>query len=292
MSKTSKTAVTVVSRVADKPSAREAALVVIYGDDLGRKFSLDRPQTVVGRSSRADIQIDEESISRSHCKFLNNGDHASVHDLGSTNGTYVNDELVEEYVLRNGDQIKVGRTIFKFLGGGDVETLYHEEIYRLTTVDGLTQIHNRRYFLEALEREMSRCQRYGRLLSMILFDIDHFKKINDTFGHLAGDHVLKNLASIIRPRIRREDVFARFGGEEFAVLLPEIDGASAKQLAEKVRKLVEKHRFRFDEVDIEVTVSVGAATLSADVADATELIRLTDQRLYEAKNSGRNRVCG
>ena len=117
-----------------------------------------------------------------------------LRDLGSTNGTYVNDELVDEYVLRDGDLIKIGRTIFKFLAGGNIENAYHEEIYRLTTIDGLTQIFNKRYFVETLEREIGRAQRYRRALSLVMFDIDHFKKINDSYGHLAGDYVLKQLA--------------------------------------------------------------------------------------------------
>ncbi len=289
MAKT-KTVVTVISKISDHPVGKEAALIVIYGLDLGRKYALDKAQVVVGRSSKSDIQIDQESISRNHCKFVNGGKGVIVRDLGSTNGTYVNDELVDEHPLKNGDLIKVGRTIFKFVAGGNIENLYHEEIYRLTTVDGLTQIFNKRYFLETLDREISRCHRYGRVLSLLMFDIDHFKQINDTYGHLAGDHVLKGLASLIRSKIRREDVFARYGGEEFSVILPEIDLAAANLLAEKLRKLTEKHRFRFDDNDIPVTISVGVSLLPADVSDPHEFIRLADKKLYEAKNGGRNRV--
>src|SRR5262249_22340805 len=163
------------------------------------------------------------------------------------NGTYINDDLIDEHVLRDRDLIKIGRTIFKFLTGGNIESAYHEEIYRLTTVDGLTQIYNKRYFMEALERELSRSQRYRRELSLIMFDIDHFKLINDTFGHLAGDYVLKYLASVVKTKIRREDIIARFGGEEFAIVLPEIDHAGALQFAEKIRKLVAATPFRFEE---------------------------------------------
>jgi two-component system cell cycle response regulator len=157
-----KTVVTSISRITDRPAAKEACLVVIYGSELGKKYNLNSSSLVIGRSSKCDIQIDQESISRNHSKIVNTGKSILVRDLGSTNGTYVNDEPIDEYVLRDGDLIKIGRTIFKFLTGGNIENAYHEEIYRLTTIDGLTQIFNKRYFLETIEREIARSQRYRR----------------------------------------------------------------------------------------------------------------------------------
>ena len=241
-----KTVVTVISRISEKPVGKEACVVVIYGMDLGKKYNLDQPAMIIGRSSKSEIQVDQESVSRNHAKIINTGKSIILRDLGSTNGTYVNDELIDEYVLRDGDFIKIGRTIFKFLSGNNIENSYHEEIYRLTTIDGLTQIYNKRYFLETLEREISRAHRYRRELSLIMFDIDHFKKINDTYGHLAGDYVLKQLAGVIKSRIRREDIMARYGGEEFAVVMPEAGPENARRFAEKVRKLVEDHHFAFE----------------------------------------------
>src|SRR4051812_5104221 len=235
-----KTVVTSISRISERPTGKEACLVVIYGSELGKKYNLNAASLVIGRSSKCDIQIDQESISRNHSKIVNTGKSILVRDLGSTNGTYVNDELIDEYTLRDGDLVKIGRTIFKFLTGGNIENSYHEEIYRLTTVDGLTQIFNKRYFLETIEREMSRSKRYRRPLGLMMFDIDHFKNINDTFGHLAGDYVLKQLATVVKNKIRREDVFARYGGEEFAVILPESDIDDARVISDKVRKLIEK----------------------------------------------------
>jgi two-component system cell cycle response regulator len=285
-----KTVVTVISKISERPANPHAAMVVIYGLELGRKYDLVDQTLVVGRSSKADIQIDQESVSRNHAKIVAGPRSVTVQDLGSTNGTFVNDQVIEGTLqLRNGDLIKIGRTIFKYIAGGNIEAAYHDEIYRLTTVDGLTQVFNRRYFEEALEREISRCNRYGRELTLVLMDIDHFKKINDTHGHLAGDHVLKQLASAVKTRIRREDIFARYGGEEFALLLPEVDPPGALLMAEKVRKLVEQHPFRFDNQVIPVTVSVGLATLQAN-QDCAELIRAADTRLYQAKDGGRNRV--
>ena len=286
-----KTVVTAISKISDRPVAKEACLVVIYGLELGKKFDLNRPQIIIGRSSKADIQIDQEAVSRNHCKIINTGNAIMLRDMGSTNGTYVNDEMIDEYVLRDGDFIKVGRCIFKFLSGNNIENAYHEEIYRLTTIDGLTQIFNKRYFLETLEREIARSHRYRRELSLVMFDIDHFKKVNDTFGHLAGDYVLKHLAQAVKTRIRREDCFARYGGEEFSIVLPEIDGLNSKPFAEKIRQLVEATEFKFENTSMPITISMGVATLDMDSTDPQALIKRADDRLYEAKSSGRNRVC-
>ena len=161
----------------------------------------------------------------------------------------------------------------------------------MTIVDALTGAHNKRYFLEFLEREMGRCHRYNRALSLVMFDIDHFKKINDSYGHLAGDYVLKHLASTVKTKIRREDLFARYGGEEFAIVLPEIDTPNSKAFAEKVRQLVEKQDFRFENTRIQVTISMGVGAIDDDHADAATLIKQADDYLYAAKSAGRNQVC-
>ncbi|MBN1945418.1 MAG: GGDEF domain-containing protein [Bradymonadales bacterium] len=289
----------------DRPNMKtgEACLVVINGADLGKRHPLTRLSTVIGRSSKTDIQIDDESISRNHAMIVNRGDRYLLKDLGSTNGTYVNDRPTDEIDLRDGDLVKIGRTIFKFLSGQNIESAYHEEIYRLTTTDGLTQIYNKRFFIENLEREMSRCLRYARDLSLVMFDIDHFKNVNDTFGHLTGDAVLKQLAQRIQTAIRRDDIFARYGGEEFTILTPEVPKEGALHLAEKLRGMVASKPFNFDGVDVPITISLGVADLRDYVHefhqgelptdfDALELIRMADKQLYQAKNRGRNRVAG
>ena len=184
------TVVTVISKQPTKArSGKDACLVVINGVDLGKKYGLSQHSTLVGRSSKVDIQIDEESISRNHAVIENNGDDIIARDLNSTNGTYVNDRPINQHRLLDGDQIKIGRTIFKFLSGSNIEAAYHDEIYRLTTTDGLTQTFNKRHFLKEVEREMSRSLRHQRDLSLVMCDIDHFKSINDTYGHLAGDYL-------------------------------------------------------------------------------------------------------
>jgi diguanylate cyclase (GGDEF)-like protein len=287
---------TLKAAVAPRPddASDSACLVVIYGPDLGRRLQLHRDAAVeIGRQPTCDFPIEQESVSRRHARFVWTQGHWHVVDLGSTNGTYVNDDLATDRVLRDGDQVKIGRAIIKFLESGSVETSYHEEIYRLMTYDGLTGVHNKRFFHDTLEREVSRSRRYRRLLSLILFDIDLFKSVNDTYGHIAGDAVLRQLAAYVRGHLRREDVFARVGGEEFAVLLPEIGAAECSQVAEKIRSLIERSHFSFDNVTIPVTVSLGVATVAPEVEESADaLYARADGRLYQAKQAGRNRVCG
>ncbi len=289
----------------EKSSAKDACLVVMNGSDLGKKYELDQQETVIGRSSKVDIQVDEESISRNHAVIVNGEEEIRVRDLKSTNGTFVNDRPIDEMTLHDGDQVKVGRKIFKFLSGSNVEASYHDEIYKLTTTDGLTQVHNKRYFLQEMERELSRCLRYQRDLSLVMLDIDHFKPVNDKYGHLAGDHVLKQCAQRIQHSIRRDDIFARYGGEEFVLLLPEIDKSKAELTAEKIRKRIENEVFSFDGVDIQITLSMGVADireyLKRNNAEGNggrhevnpfAFIKIADDRLYQAKEQGRNRVVG
>jgi diguanylate cyclase (GGDEF)-like protein len=270
----------------------KACLVVIYGPELGKRASLGVAPFEIGRSSRSELPIDQESISRHHARISFDGQRHLIEDLGSTNGTFVNDIAVKRQALKDGDQVKLGRSILKYMSGDNIEANYHEEIYRLMTMDALTQTHNRRYFNEALEREYNRSMRYRRSLSLILFDIDHFKQINDTYGHVAGDSVLRQLAMVVKPRLRQQDVFARVGGEEFSVLLPEVELQGARVAAEKVRKLVEGARFLVDAKEFGCTVSVGVTTFDARVASAAMLYELADKNLYAAKNAGRNRVIG
>ncbi len=286
------TQITVISKISQRAVNRAAALVVIHGDDLGKKYDLLEGAFSIGRSSKSAIQVDQDSVSRNHAEVTAEAGRVSIRDLGSTNGTYVNDEAVgRTQKLRNGDLIKIGRAIFKFIASNNIEAAYHDEIYRLTTIDGLTQVFNRRYFEDTLDRELSRSRRYQRTLSLVMIDVDHFKKINDSWGHLAGDHVLKEVARLIGSRIRREDVLARYGGEEFALVLPEIDRKGATVMAEKARKLVEKQIFTFDEVRIPVTISAGVASLEKKKDDGPELVRRADEKLYQAKKAGRNQVC-
>jgi diguanylate cyclase (GGDEF)-like protein len=290
-----KTRVTqVVQQPPNSLGSSNDCLVVIYTTEpalLGKRFVLDQSPIRVGRGADSHIVLEGDSVSRRHAYFERRGTSWFVVDDRSTNGTYVNEDQIEgARQLTNGDRVKVGPTIVKFLSGADAEAKYHEEIYRMTIVDGLTQIHNKRYLQEALEREVMRARRHGRELSVLMFDIDHFKRINDQYGHLAGDHVLRDLARVVQTRVRRDEVFARYGGEEFALILPETPLDGAGQLAETLRDKVEKHSFVFQGEHIPVTISMGGAVLKEDDT-GTDLVKAADTKLYEAKRSGRNRVC-
>jgi diguanylate cyclase (GGDEF)-like protein len=270
-------------------------LVVIYTKEtglLGKRFVLDGSVMRVGRGADNQIVLEGDSVSRRHAHFEERQTRWWVVDDGSTNGTYLNEEQInQEAMLQNADRIKVGPTILKYLSGADAEAKYHEEIYRMTIVDGLTQIHNKRYLNEALDREVLRARRHQRDLSVLMFDIDFFKRVNDQFGHLAGDYVLRELAKIVQERIRRDEVLARYGGEEFCIVLPETPLPGAAALADDLRERVEKHVFVFQGERMPVTISVGCALMSGTDRTAAELIQRADEKLYEAKRSGRNRVC-
>lgn len=295
MTKERETVVTVVTsnkqqQVLEPTGA--ACLVVYYGQQIGRRFFLDKPELVIGRSDTTDVRVDQDSVSRQHASIKLESHRYMLQDLGSTNGTFINDMQIEKRALQDGDLIRIGQTIFKYLSGSNIETKYHEEIYHLAATDGLTGAHNHRFFLEALEHELYRSVRYERWLSLIMIDIDHFKKLNDTRSHLAGDDVLRRVGKIIGQKLRREDVFARYGGEEFAILLPEIDLEGAAQVAEKTRMLVEQYPFEFDNATFSVTISLGVSSTDGKSKDmnVTQFIAQADAKLYEAKHSGRNCV--
>lgn len=291
-----KTRVTqVVQRPMPEESSSNDCVVVIYTKEpglLGKRFVLDKNKIGIGRGADNVIVLEGDSVSRRHAQIERRSNRWYIVDNGSTNGTYLNEEqIVREAPLNNSDRLKVGPTILKFLSGADAEAKYHEEIYRMTIVDGLTQIHNKRYLYEALEREVLRARRHGRPLSILMFDIDFFKRVNDQYGHLAGDYVLRELARVVQGRIRRDEVFARYGGEEFVIALPETPLEGGVSLAQNLRARVAEHTFVFQGERIPVTVSIGAAVLNPNDKTATDLVQRADEKLYEAKRGGRNRVC-
>ena len=291
---------TVIQRADKAPvsSHREACLVHIYptGPWMGMRHALTDKPLIVGRGEDCDIRVLDTSVSRRHVRIEKIGDDFYVLDMQSTNGTYVNDKQSlpgDPIPMRDGDYVRVGNCIFRYLASGNVEADYHEEIYRLTIVDALTQIANVRYFNEFLEREVLRTVRHGRPLSLVLFDIDRFTAVNDNLGHLGGDFTLRELAACVKKVVRREDLFARYGGEEFALVLIETSQPEALLAAERIRQLVEAHSFRFDEKVFHLTVSAGVAESPLDgTATPRELMRRADENLYAAKRAGRNRVVG
>ena len=273
---------------------RDACLVHIYptGQSMGRRYPLSERQLLIGRGEDCDIRIQDNSVSRKHARIHSSPDGYVVEDQASTNGTFVNDRQTEgPCLLQDGDYLRVGNCIHRYLAGGNVEAEYHEEIYRLTIIDGLTQIHNQRYLMEFLDREVARSQRHRRPLSVLMFDIDKFKAINDEHGHLCGDFILRELADLTRESVRREDLFARYGGEEFVLVLVETTPEQALEVGERLREAVANRQFRFESQPIRLTVSVGITTTTGDNGvTATSLIKQADDNLYQAKRNGRNRV--
>ena len=272
---------------------RNACLVHIYptGPNMGARHTLGETPKVVGRDADCEICVDESSVSRRHARVQLGVDGFCAIDLNSTNGTFVNDQPVGTTRLKDGDYLRVGNCIFRFLAGGNVEADYHEVIYRLTIIDALTETHNKRFLLEFLDRELVRTSRHQRPLSLVMIDIDHFKAINDRLGHLAGDHALRELAARIKSNVRLDELFARYGGEEFAVVLPETTNEGAVQLAERLRLTIADQPFQFEGEAFSVTISLGVATTTGgEGMKAAELIHAADARLYQAKSDGRNRV--
>jgi diguanylate cyclase (GGDEF)-like protein len=272
----------------------DACLVYIYptGPAMGARYPLGEQSVVIGRGDDCAVRNPDASVSRCHARIIRSDDgRYHVQDLNSTNGTFVNNSSRHDSVLSDGDYLRVGNCIYRFLEGGNVEAEYHEEIYRLTILDGLTQIHNRRYLHEFLEREVVRSRRHSRSLAVILLDIDHFKTVNDELGHLAGDVALRELCSRLRSAIRQDELLARYGGEEFAIVLPEADEKAAREMAERIRLLVEKRPFVFNDQSFRLTISVGVAVTADGESPGPEaLLNLADKNLSRAKQAGRNRV--
>src|SRR5437899_6416060 len=267
MEKATETWVTAPDRLVSS-TRRDACVVHIYptGPGMGTRYPLTDVPMVLGRGNDCDIRINDHSVSRRHARIQPGADGYYAVDLQSTNGTFVNDVPASMQKLKDGDYLRVGNCIYRFLAGGNVETEYHEEIYRLTIIDALTESHNKRYLMEFLDRELARSARYQRPLSLILFDIDLFKSINDEHGHLGGDFTLRELAACVKAVIRKEELFARYGGEEFAVVLPETTPEGAHRVGERIRSLVANHPFQYEGKAYRVTISLGIATTSGDAA--------------------------
>ena len=276
-------------------SQGDDCLVVIHTPvqfDLGKRYVLHKDLTTIGRERDNDIVLDSDNVSRQHAKVEQHDGCFHVVDLASTNGTFVNDELQPVTIrrLRRGDQLRIGDMILKYLSGSDVEAQYHQAIFSMTITDGLTDVSNKKQLDNVLTREISRALRYRRRLSVAMIDIDHFKQINDTYGHPAGDAVLQDLAGVLKARLRPDDELGRYGGEEFCAILPETPLDGAVKMAEDLRRLIEEHAFAADGHPIKVTVSIGVTELE-EGQDVRAIYKAADDRLYDAKRGGRNQVC-
>jgi two-component system cell cycle response regulator len=270
---------------------KRAQLVVLAGSNVGEMYNL-QGTLVLGRGRDADIRVQGDGISRQHARMKVGPEAVEFEDLGSTNGSFVNGERVARCALQDGDKIQLGSaTILKFTYQDEIDEDFQRQMFESASRDALTQVYNKRFFLERLHSEFAFSIRHNALLSLIIFDIDHFKAINDTYGHLAGDYVLATLAKTVVPMIRSEDVFARYGGEEFVIMSRSTDPPSAGVVSERVRQHVEKYAFEYEAKRIPVTVSLGLAGMPhREIKAPEDLLARADKALYEAKRAGRNRL--
>ncbi len=283
------------SEVAGRGAVEANLILIAHPQDemLGTRYRLrPRGELSIGRSSSANISMPEvQSLSRHHARLCHRGAMVEIEDLRSTNGTFVNDRrILASKPLRSGDRFQLGAAHFKFLHEKDPEHAYHEAIYHLVMTDGLTQAFNKRKLDEELAREFARAHRHQRPLSLVLFDIDHFKEVNDTYGHLCGDYVLQQIARRTMEHLRPEQVFARAGGEEFVILSPEMEVEGAVEMAEKLRQRFESETFCYAELEVHVTCSFGVAALDPAMVRPDDLYAAADRAMYSSKGEGRNQV--
>jgi diguanylate cyclase (GGDEF)-like protein len=269
-----------------------AYLVVLEGTNVGEMHKIEG-EIVIGRAVSAKVRLNDDGISRRHCRVLSLGGQVLIEDLGSANGTLVNGELVQQQALKEGDKIRLGATTtLKFTYQDKLDESFQQQMIDAALRDGLTRAYNKKFFQDRLDTEFAYARRHKTMLSLVMFDVDYFKRVNDTYGHLAGDAVLVHLARITQATIRTEDVLARYGGEEFAVICRGTPLLNAGVLGERLRTRVEAENFDYQGTRLPVTISVGVAALpEANATTPSELIRDADSALYEAKKSGRNRVC-
>ena len=272
-------------------ASRQGALMIVLSEPcLGSRVLLAETPVEIGRGTRGGLLIDSDSVSRRHARVEWLGSSHRIIDLGSTNGTFVNGSRVTQHELRDGDRVQIGKVLLKYIAGGNIEAAYHEEFQRLMRFDALTGVFNKSSFGEALRTAANTSRSSSTPFSLMVLDIDHFKRINDTHGHVVGDSVLCELCSVAREAMGKDGVFGRVGGEEFAALcegpLKDMTG-----LAERVRKATEVHSFTFEGKRLPVTVSIGVAEYGVGTNESVEaLYERADAKLYEAKGAGRNRV--
>ena len=266
-------------------------LECVAGPGAGQVLEFSKPTIVLGRGDDCDICVDDSTCSRQHARIVEREGTYALTDLGSTNHTFVNSRQVRSVQLRDGDKIQVGGSVLKFVMLDDVEAKFHAEIRDLISYDQLTGLLTKESLFLALDRELKRCLSYGLPLGLLMMDLDRFKSVNDTHGHLMGSHVLAEVGRIIREGIRVEDVSARYGGEEFISYLAEADRAGVELAAQRLRGQIEASPFVLDDLSIHVTISIGVAVAPKHGKDIKTLVAVADQALYRAKETGRNRVC-
>ena len=269
-----------------------AYLIVLKGSNVGEMYRIADDSHVLGRSFEATIRLHDSGISRRHAQLIRRGGQIFIEDLGSANGTLVNETPIREAALKDGDKIRLGSTtILKFTFHDKLDETFQKQMFDAALRDGLTKAFNKRYLLDRLENEFAFARRHRSDLSIIMFDVDHFKRFNDTYGHLAGDAVLVHLVRTVHASLRTEDVFARYGGEEFMLICRGSGLENATIVAERLRVLIAGSPLEFQGTSLAVTSSLGVASLRESQAQTSlELIAAVDHALYEAKGAGRNCV--
>ncbi len=267
-------------------------LVRVRGAQLGRVTRLPLTPMRIGRAQDCELWLADDGVSRRHARIFAEDMHYVIEDTQSANGTFIGGQRIEHQILRDGDMVQFGpQAVFRYSITDESQEALLRQLYDASVTDALTGAANREHFDAQLRAELSYARRHKTDLSLVLFDVDHFKKVNDTYGHPVGDQVLVQIANTVRREVRNEDVFARYGGEEFALVLRGIDIAGARAVGERLRVKVSQFRIPLENGDFGVTISIGCASL-ATLADQTPeaLILASDQRLYAAKRGGRNRV--
>jgi diguanylate cyclase (GGDEF)-like protein len=269
-----------------------ASLIVLVGSNVGEMYRVEGEETVLGRGNNATVRLNDDGISRRHARLFQVGREVFIEDLQSSNGTTVNGEPVTtRRTLQDGDKIRLGSTTVLKFTYNSLDENFQQQMYDAALRDALTKAYNRKYFLDRLETELAYAKRHTAPLSALMMDLDFFKRVNDTFGHLAGDFVLSNFAKVVLGALRAEDVFARYGGEEFGLICRGVQLGNGGLLAERIRAIVEATAFEYEGRRIPVTVSIGVAAYPEVKAETgLELIAAADEALYNAKRMGRNRV--
>src|SRR5438105_1772893 len=280
------------------------ALVFLRGELLAVPIPLDRAKVTLGRALDADIRINDSRASRLHARITTERDETTgeprylLTDLGSTNGTILNGERVDRAVLEDGDKFEVGDQLIRFEMLDEIDREFQQQIHRLLVHDELTGLLTGKSFFSELRREAARAEAETMPFCVLMMDIDHFKEVNDTYGHLVGSETLEDVGAVIKKALRAGDVGARFGGEEFAAFLLDADYAQGMIAAERVRSAIEKHDFpavRRDGADPirthHITISIGVASYPDDGRDPIQLVEMADSALYRAKRNGRNQIC-
>ncbi|OWV00729.1 GGDEF domain-containing protein [Fibrobacter sp. UWR2] len=266
-------------------------LIILYPQTQFKQIALEKGTVTLGRGQDADIRLDDELVSRKHCTLTFDGINVTVEDLGSTNGTFVDGQPVTRTVLDSDNRLQLGKMVMKVEFKDKSEEAFDRALYEAATIDPLTKISNRRNFFDRSLGELALARRNNYFVHTIMVDADHFKHVNDTWGHQCGDMVLKEIARILNEEKRECDLLARYGGEEFLLLLAGIGPEDARKSAERLRAAIEKHRFSWKDTIIPVTISLGLCTKQGEeIPKIEEMIAESDRLLYIAKEGGRNRV--